>query len=126
MEENLGIGTRLENVPAADQVRAEFAVVIDLAVESNLQRAVLIRHGLLAGLGQVYDGQAPVAEHGVRVLVNTRAIRAAMNLGGQHAFHGVQIGDARRALASPLPDNSGNAAHQAVFFPLDRDGFSGP
>ena len=44
------------------------------------------------------------------------------HLPGYHApTHGDVV-----VFVSPLPDNSGDAAHQAVFFPLDRDCFSGP
>ena len=62
MEQALGIGTAVELVALALELGAELAEVVDLAVEHDDDAAVLVGHGLGAGLGEVEDRQAAEAE----------------------------------------------------------------
>ncbi len=57
MQEDLGIGSRSERMSFAEQFRLELPVIVNLTVESHPQRPILVRHGLLAGRGQIDDGQ---------------------------------------------------------------------
>ncbi len=62
VDDDFGIGVRLELVAFLLKLSPQFAEVIDLAVEHNPDGAVLVAHRLPAGLGEVNDGQARVTE----------------------------------------------------------------
>ena len=62
MQEALGVGAAVELVALGLELGTEFLEVVDLAVEDNDDAAVLIGHGLSAGLGQVEDRQAAEAQ----------------------------------------------------------------
>ena len=73
-EQNLGVGARAEDVAAAFEAVAERAEVVDLAVERDVQPPVVARHRLCAGVGEVEDGEAPVAEPGGAVVARPHAL----------------------------------------------------
>ncbi len=60
-EDGLGVGTGMKAVAAFFQFRAEFFVIVDLAVENDYRIAVLGKDGLVAG-GEIDDFQAGCAE----------------------------------------------------------------
>src|SRR5690606_36362789 len=75
-----GIGAGAEGVTAPFEAGAEGLVVVDLAVERDHKRAVVARHRLRAGLGEVDDGEAAVGERGATVGSRPEplAVRAAL------------------------------------------------
>jgi hypothetical protein len=54
MDDDLGVAARAEHVTQRDELRNQLAIVVDLAVEDDDHRAVLVEKRLLAGL-QVDD-----------------------------------------------------------------------
>ena len=62
MQEALGVGAAVELVALGLELGAKLLEVVDLAVEDDDDAAVLICHGLGAGLSQVEDRQAAEAE----------------------------------------------------------------
>ena len=48
MHEHFGVGIRAEAVSLIDQLAHQLAVVVDLAVEDDLDRAVLVADRLIA------------------------------------------------------------------------------
>ncbi len=61
MHDGLGVGAGAERVPLRDELLAQRLKIVDLPVEDDLHRAVLVRHRLVSG-GQIDDGQPPVRE----------------------------------------------------------------
>jgi len=62
MNDDFAVRVGAEPVALALQFPAEFRVVVDLAVEDEPHGAVLVGQGLPARLGEVDDGEPPVAE----------------------------------------------------------------
>ena len=62
MQEALGVGSTVELIALGLELGAKLLEVVDLAVEDDNDAAVLIGHGLSAGLGQVEDRQAAEAQ----------------------------------------------------------------
>src|SRR5690606_20998535 len=83
--------------------------VVDLAVEDDRHRAVLVEQRLLAG-GEVDDGQAPVRERDARLEVVATFVRAAMVLDVVHALH---EGTVEVALAAGV-EEAGDATHDRM------------
>ena len=67
VDDDFGVGVRAEDVAARDQVASQLAVVVDLAVEDELDRAVLVGHRLVRGGAEVDDAQPAEAEPGAPV-----------------------------------------------------------
>ncbi len=63
MDEHLGVAVGGESVTALAQLLAQAGVVVDLAVEGDPDRAVLVGERLVAAL-EVEDRQAPHADAG--------------------------------------------------------------
>ena len=61
VEDDLGVARRLEAVAAPLEVAAQLAMVVDLAVENDPRRAVLVPHRLVAAR-EIDDRQAPHGE----------------------------------------------------------------
>src|SRR5262249_25432004 len=61
MDDRLGVGRTAVTVAAPLKRRAQFAVVVNLAVESDPDRVVFVRHRLTAAVGVDY-GQSTMAE----------------------------------------------------------------
>ena len=62
VQEALGVGSTVELIALGLELGAKLLEVVDLAVEDDNDAAVLIGHGLSAGLGQVEDRQAAEAQ----------------------------------------------------------------
>ena len=81
-------------MPACHQVGPQRLEVVDLAVEDDPDRAVLVRHRLPAGRTQVNDAEPSVRQADGPIAVDAGVIRPAM---GQHGVHPLQ----HRALDRP-------------------------
>src|SRR5437868_1156062 len=64
---------------AALQLFAELEIVVDLAVEHELQRPVFIRHRLMAGAREIDDGQTSMGETDRSLDEESRVVWSAMN-----------------------------------------------
>jgi hypothetical protein len=102
-----------EDVALGFELAAQFAVVVDFAVEGDDELAVCAVHGLRAALGEVDDGQAAVAEgdaavfrrtirpwpSGPRAAMWSRMVRSsARSAGGAEEVEGVEAGYAAHGL----------------------------
>ena len=88
MHEHLGVSVRRETVAACLEFAAQLAEVVDLAVEDELDGAVLVRDRLVARL-EVDDRKAAEAEAGRDPLlglqdIETFVVRTAMPKGPRH------------------------------------------
>ncbi len=86
VRDDFGVGLRREAVPAVHEVAAQLDVVEDLAVEDDLDGAVLVADGLLAAF-EVDDAEAPVDQaHLVPLAVDVEALAVgpAMHQRGAH------------------------------------------
>jgi hypothetical protein len=101
VHDDFGVGVAAEHVAPAQQFLADGLEVVDLAVEDDLDVAVLVGHGLAAVFGEVDDAQSAVAEGDMVVAVVAVLIRAAVPDG---------IGHFRDQLLIP-PGKAGNSAH---------------
>ena len=62
MQQDLGVGLASENVALCLETAAQFAIVVNLAVEGDDQLAVGADHRLGAGVGEIDDREPPVPE----------------------------------------------------------------
>src|ERR1700691_6083663 len=64
LQDHLGIGVIgfPASMPQVFQFAPDLGVVIDLAVEDDVQRAILVAHGLGSGVGEVDDGKAAMRQ----------------------------------------------------------------
>ena len=81
MDDDLGIALGRERMPARAKLRAQFPIVVDLAVEDDGHGPILVVHGLIAR-GQVdhaepLDAQADMAVHKQPARSGPRCSRAA-------------------------------------------------
>ena len=121
MQENFSVAIRLEPVAFRFEFLPKLAIVVDLAVEGDVETAVRARHRLGAAIGEIDDGQPPMRQADAAIARHPQpgAVRAA----GQH-----RIADAkqlfpihwRRALL--VGERARYAAHIScsVFFSRDR------
>ena len=92
------------NPAVAEQLLAELDEIIDLAVEDDRDRLVLIEDGLLSG-GKVDDRKPPHTERDAGPLPTTCRVRAAVPQAFGHSMEDCRIACAREA---------GNAAHETI------------
>ena len=93
---------------AALELAAQLAVVVDLAVVHELQRAVVARERLHARVAQVDDREPAEAERDAVVGERAVAVGAAVVERRGHAAHGFGLG------RPPEIDDTAEAAHQAA------------
>lgn len=67
VEQDFGVAVGMENAAGALQLLAQFAEVVDFAVEDQYAAAGGVDHRLIARGAQVEDGQPPVAEQNAPV-----------------------------------------------------------
>ena len=79
VNDDFGVGRRVERWPAASSSRAQLAEVVDLAVEHDPDRAVLVVNRLMAGR-QIDDAQAAHPER--HALVDPARLRRPARDGG--------------------------------------------
>ncbi len=77
-EDHLGVGLRAEAVPARLELAAQLAVVVDLAVVHEPQRAVVARERLHRRVAQVDDREPAEAERDALVVERAVAVGAAV------------------------------------------------
>src|SRR5205814_1142289 len=78
VRDDLGVGSGAEAVAAALQLRAQFAEVVDLAIEDDRDALVLVADGLVPGL-EVDDSQPARHQADAGTEVVAGAIRTAMD-----------------------------------------------
>src|SRR5580658_1476098 len=83
MNEDFGVAVRRESMPGALQPGAELVVIIDLAVEDYVDRAVLIANGLWAAT-DINDAEPLHPHRAARLDEIAGRIRAAMVDGVTH------------------------------------------
>ncbi len=93
MHEHLGVAGRREAVPAPLQVRAQHAMVVDLAVERRPDRAVLVTERLVSAV-DVHHRQATGADADARrrIAVHALVVGAAMAQSRAHRPHRAAVG----------------------------------
>ena len=106
MDDDFGVGARVEAVAERNELGDEFLEVVDFAVEDHRHAVVLVPQRLLAG-GDVDDRQPAMTEADVRLDVGAASIRSAMVLRFVHAMQQRGI-DCRVADGS---EDSGDPAH---------------
>ena len=106
VRDHLGVGVGPEAVAVRDQLAADLGEVVDLAVEDDLHRSVLVADRLVAGR-QIDDAQPPVAEPDGAVEIVAAGIGPAVDHG---VGHGDQSGAAHRVRRVEI-EASCNSAH---------------
>ncbi len=106
VHDGFGVGPGAVPVAVRLELRAEVGVVVDLAVEDDLHRAVLVAERLRAG-GKIDDAEPPVSERGMAVGPGAGAIRSAVR---EDVAHRGQPGEVRR-LQPFSGHQAGNSAH---------------
>ncbi len=102
-DDDLAVAVRQKCVAVALELAAQLAVVVDLPVADQEDRAVGVVQRLLAAR-EIDDRQAAVAERRELVVIDPFAVRAAMRERVQHAAH--------RAVARRIRiDDTCDAAH---------------
>src|SRR6478752_6635285 len=81
MEHHFGVTVCPEVMPGALQLVAQLAVVVDLAVLDDVERAILVGDRLVARL-EVDDRETPRGEGDVAVAELSEAVRDAIRDGG--------------------------------------------
>ena len=112
VQHHLGIGLRAKAVAALDQLSAQVAIIVDLAVVDDPPIAVGIRHRHAAGLAQIDDAQTIGAEAGLTQASHAFLVGAAMAL--QFAHLRDHRGMVVRMMIRPRADQPGNPTHQTV------------
>ncbi len=120
VHDHFGVALRVEHVPERFELRNELLVVVDLAVEYDDDRAVLVVERLLAG-GDIDDREAAMREPHASVDVIALAIGPAMGLRSIHPREHCAI-DLARATAV---EHSADATHIALTPPSGRRTGSG-
>ena len=98
---------------AAFEIAAQLREIVDLAVEHEPQRAVLVGHGHPAAGRQVDDRKTAASKPDALANPGIPIVRATMMEGRGHA------GD-HRAIDGVGRDLARNATHQAATLPLAR------
>src|SRR3990172_8764586 len=115
MKNDLGVAPGREAMAAAGELLAQRAVVVDLAVQDEPQRAVFVGERLLAAF-EVDDAQAAEAQAGVGAREEAVAVRAAVAEGGRHPAEERRVVEAREAADAahgrPWPRRSGSFSHR--------------
>ena len=85
MDDDLGVGASPEGVSRPRQIPTQLGEVVDLPVEHNHDRAILVEDGLVAGL-QVDDAQSLDAQSNSLVHERAARVRTAMLDSRAHAL----------------------------------------
>jgi hypothetical protein len=96
MDDHLGVGLRLESVPARQKLCPQVLVIVYFPVENNPDRAIFIGERLLPS-AQVYDREPTVPESDWARKVCSLPVGAAVADGTEHIpqdfriYHGLAI-----------------------------------
>src|SRR6185312_4821698 len=111
VEQRLGIGTGAETMAPAFQLGAQFAEIVDLAVEHQRHAGGLMRDRLVAGR-EVDDGETAVAETDRVAPVCGALEKQSFAVGAAMADAvGHRLEALTRVARLTLQDKSGNSAH---------------
>ena len=99
VEDHLRVGVGAEPVAPSHEVGPEVLEIVDLPVEDDPDRAVLVRHRLVAGGAEIDDAETPVREAHRPLAVDPGIVWAAMGLDRIHALQDL-------ALHGASPDRS--------------------
>ncbi len=110
VEHHFRIALGREGVARSDQLPAQFPVVVDLAVEDEHERAILVVEGLVRP-GEIDDGQAPEAQGGAAVVEIPFRIGPAVGDGIGHSDDGGAV----VVSLVVLVDKADKAAHKGSF-----------
>jgi len=105
MHHHFGVGAGAETVTAPFKLFAESPIVVDLPVEHDADRVVLIENRLMSA-GEVDNGKAAVPEGDLVIQIGSGVIRAAMSL---RLIHGAE--NPAGLGVGMMIDDSGNPAH---------------
>src|SRR4051812_11900528 len=106
MDDRLGVTARLVDVAVRLELGTDLRMVVDLAVEHDLNGAVLVGQRLMSLL-QIDDAQAAMSESGPFIAINPRIVRSTMRDDVAHQRQ-------PRAFLRAQPiggDDAGDAAH---------------
>ena len=109
VDDHLGVGVvGAEAVPLLDELPAQREVVVDLAVEDDLDRSVLVRHRLVGCRRQVDDRQAAEGEPDVALRRQPQAVavRPAVHHRVPHAGEDVRVDGLRGRGREPADDSA--------------------
>jgi hypothetical protein len=104
---------RPEAMSKLEQFRAQLREVVNLAVEDNPYRTVLVRHRLMPGRRQIQNGKAPAPEYNSQTFVRRRKVDdvaivgSSMELSSRHPLDAFA-----RAFESSTSNYSRDPAHQ--------------
>jgi hypothetical protein len=107
MSDDLRVAVRAERMLASCKVGANLAIVVDLSVENDGDRLVLVGDGRVAGY-QVDDGKAILRDSARRAPELAPRIRTAMVKARELLTHH------RVIVSGPGPDDSTDATHQSA------------
>jgi hypothetical protein len=79
VHQHLGVGAAAEGVAPAPKLRSQLRMVIDLAVENDLDAAILVRHRLRTGRRQVQQGEPAMNQLAPGIGIVAAAVGAAMS-----------------------------------------------
>src|SRR6185503_15141413 len=111
VQNDFRVALRGEAMAAGFQLRTQFDVVENLAVEDDPKRAILVADRLLAG-AEIDNAQPGVAQAGKAVEINAKLIRTAMT---DHRQHPAEAGLLNR-IGLGETDYAHNATHQTRAF----------
>src|SRR5262249_23747073 len=107
VQDRFRIGIRSKPVPFRFKQRPERSMVVDLTVERNPARTVLVRHRLVAA-SAIDDCKPAMPEHNARVLMEAFTVRPAVRDGVRHRLDGLSCVSSKRAVQ---PEYSGDTTH---------------
>ena len=102
LENDFGVGVGVERAASRLELRAQLAVVVDLAVVGQVQAPAGGRHRLVA-MGQIEDRQAAVGDRSPRRDVCAVVVRPAVAQGGGEGGQQLRVGPAHEACDAAHP-----------------------
>jgi hypothetical protein len=90
MEKNFGISLAFERVMLKISL-AKFLVVVDFAVENDVNRSVIVAHRLRACISRIEDRQAAMGKKDLAIMKDTFSVRTTMSHRLSHIFPQVGV-----------------------------------
>ena len=110
LQHHLGVGVGTEATALGFELGLELAVIVDLAVEGDGERAVGAVHRLRAALGKIDDGEPPVGE--ADPAVGRQPVAAAVGAARRHAgVHAPELGAIDRRGDVEVGGDAGYSTH---------------
>src|SRR2546428_10573176 len=92
MQDRLGVRVTLEGVASRLKIGTKVDVVVNFAVDDEVQAAILVRHGLVPPLAQINDGETRMTESDPIRDVGTGPVRPPVVKRRAHMVHGGRDG----------------------------------